>query len=216
LPLRSFLAAMLAIQFAISTCFGAQDPVVIPPKAATQEAPTPASAAMVPGTLKVLILEGNGARNSVDSQRVIAPVVEIRDMDDRPVEAATVVFRMPASAPGGYFAGQQLSKSAITNIHGQVTSGPFTPTALGRFQIHVTATAGNRMGEADLSQLNTADQVSMVSDQVRPKKKSHLKWILIGAGAAGAAVAVILITRSSGSSTPTITISPGPVTIGGH
>jgi hypothetical protein len=215
-PIRSLLAVILATQLTIPVCLAAQDPVAAAPKAGAQDAKAAPPQAMVAGALKILILEGNGALNSVDMRNAIPPVVEIRDQDDRPVEAASVVFRLPASGPGGTFNNQQLSKTAITNVHGQATSGPWVPNStLGRFQIHVTATSGNRMGEADIVQTNTARQLAMSGEPEKPKK-SHWKWIAIGAGAAALTVGIVLLVHhsSSGSSTPTVAINPGPVTIG--
>jgi hypothetical protein len=175
---------------------------------------------MMPGSLRILILEGQDATNNIEKGLSTPPVVEVRDRDDRPVESATVVFRVPPAGPGGSFAGQQLSKTVLTNTQGQAIASGFEPNKLtGRFKIHVTATAGSRMGEAEVNQTNTADRFSQTPEPPH-KKMTWKKWAIIGGIAAvGATVGVILATRggsSSASANPTITISPGPVTIGGR
>lgn len=190
-----------------------------PPAGPQQQVSAPAAPqpVMLPGSLKILVLEGQGAINNVEKGLATPPVVEVRDRDDRPVEGATVVFRLPPSGASGAFADGKLTKSVTTNAQGQaIATGLIPNRTLGRMTIHVTASMGNRMGETDVAETNTPDRYAMATEAT-PHKGIRKKWIIIGAAAAAAiAVGVILGTRggSSAASNPTVTITPGPVTIG--
>jgi hypothetical protein len=205
----------LLIQRTLATLLAVQT-VFISGAAAQQSAPqTPMAAVPMVETLKVLVLEGQHAVNNTSRQAAIQPVVEVRDDNDRPVEGATVVFRVPPQGPGGYFGDHSATFSTKTNLQGQAAASTFVPNnVLGDFDIHVTATFGNRMGQTVITQTNSASQ--LLTRVVPPKKRWwRNKYILIGAGAAiatGVVLAVVL-TRSSSSGNPTVTISPGPVTI---
>jgi hypothetical protein len=169
------------------------------------------------GSLKILVLEGEGAVNNIEKRKGTPPVVEVRDENDRPVEGATVVFRLPPAGPGASFPGQQLSKSFRTNVQGQaIATGLLPNREAGRFRIHVTATADNRIGETDISQTNSPDTFS--SRQQPTSKLPHWwKWAAVGIAAA-AVVGIVVATTGGSSSSPahTVTVTPGPVTIGGH
>src|SRR5579872_7223133 len=105
--MKQFVASLLAAQLVFPGWAAAQQPQQ-PPQAPPppKSAPGPASQpAVLPNSLKILVLEGNGAVNNVEQGLATAPVIEVRDRDDRPVEAATVVFRVLPSGPGGFFPG---------------------------------------------------------------------------------------------------------------
>jgi hypothetical protein len=212
--MKQLIAAILAVQLVFPVWAAAQTQAPPPSGNAPQQP------AMLPGSLKVLILEGQGAINSIGKELATPPVVEIRDLDDRPMEAATVVFRLPPTGPSGFFPGRQLSKTMMTTVQGQAIASGLVPNHItGRFKIHVTATAGARMGEADIVQTNTPNQFAAAYES-RHHKLTWWKWAIIGGAAAGATIGIILATRGGGStpasSNPTVTITPGPITIGGR
>jgi len=145
--------------------------------------------------LKILILEGAGAINNVQTRRATPPVLEVNDANDRPVEGAEVVLRLPASGPSGSFANDQLTQTVKTNYQGQATVTGYAPNAqIGQLTINVTATLGNRMGRATISQTNSANTFA-----ARPPEHSHgikKKWIIIGAVVAAVGTTVgVLLTR---------------------
>jgi len=166
--------------------------------------------------LKILILEGEGAMNNLPLGIYAPLVVEVRDENDKPVEGALVTFQLPASGPGGFFPGQQLTKVVKTTLQGQASAAGFVSNKkTGRFTIRVKATIGDRFGEADVIQTNA---LRLTSDNLEPKKgwRRLLSWkVAIIAGVTTAVVVtIVLVTR--GGSKQTITITPGPVTIGGR
>jgi len=222
LPTSKVLLALILIVslLAPTQVLFAQQPTQAPPAAAP--GPAQETARTPPPTienLKVLILEGDGAINDIEKHIIKIPVVEVRDDDDKPVEGVEVVFRLPVNGPGGSFPGGQTSKTTKTNAQGQAAATGLTlNNQTGRFEIKVTASIGNRVGQG------TVSQTSALKVKVEPEKKTHsggllgLSWkkvAIIGGITGGAIVAIVLATRGS-SSNPNITITPGPVTIGGR
>jgi len=175
-------------------------------------------------SLKVFVLEGEGAINFIPDQHARTPVVEVRDENDLPVEGASVVFELPESGPGGRFLGGARSVTVKTVPGGQAAA-PFTVNnQAGAFQIKVTATIGDKIGRAVISQTN-----SLTPPLPPQKKKSRWlttkKLLLFSSVAAAAVLVAVLATRDSGSTAntpaptppppPTIIISPGSPTFGG-
>jgi len=169
--------------------------------------------------LKVTALAGNGEMNDLQ-RKVMAPlVVNVLDQNSRPVEGANVVFRFPLNGPSASFPNGEKSKTARTNADGQAAAvGWVANGEVGTFQVHVTATRGNELGETTVSMSN----VTRIAEEKRKGKHKSAwssPWVKVAviAGVAGAVAGIVLATRSdSGSSSvPTISGSPGSPTIGG-
>lgn len=166
--------------------------------------------------LKVLVLEGQRSMNDIARHIGVQPVVEVRDQNDRPVEGATVLFRLPPSGAGGTFGGNSLTFSSRTSAQGQAAASGFVPNdKLGRFDIHVTATLQNRIGQATISETNTPNSLSVIEPAPKHVSLWRKKYVWIGAAAAVAVGVFFIIraTRSSPAPTPTVAITPGPVLI---
>jgi hypothetical protein len=241
LPFRKSLAILLATQLTfVAAQVQAQAPAAQPqapaaqpqvPDAQPQAPPAPAQPQNQPQTpaaqvqppaqlaplptvedLKVLVLEGQRSINNTTRHIGIQPVVEVRDVNDRPVEGATVVFRLPPSGPGGTFAGNSLTFSAGSNAQGQAAATGFVPNdQQGRFDIHVTAAYQNRTGEATISQTNSPNNLSLLAPTVSKRPLWRNKWVLIGAGAG--IVTLVLVLTLGHSGPKAVTIIPGAVTI---
>ncbi len=202
--LPTFLAAILALPPSLL----AQQPVV-------QQPPQPPESLPVVESLKVMPLAGNHAMNDLE-RRVMTPlVVQVLDQNSRPVEGAQVVFRFPLNGPRAEFSNQQPAQTVRTNADGQAAAVGWTAHEVGTFQVHVTASRGNELGETMLSMTN----VNRVVGDGKEKQKTWWsnKWakIAVIAGAAGVAAADVLLTRGRGKSTTTVTGIPGSPTIGG-
>jgi hypothetical protein len=191
-----------------------QAPAAQPQTPAAQPPPlTPLSPAPTVEDLKVLVLEGQRSTNNSTRHIGIQPVVEVRDQNDRPIEGATVVFRLPPSGPGGTFPGNSPTFSTRTNAQGQAAASGFVPNdALGRFDIHATATLQNRTGEATISQTNSSNNLTLVQPQPPSFWRRHKYW-LIGGGAAIVVAAILSVTLRGSGSKQQVTITPGQVTI---
>jgi len=168
-----------------------------------------------PGNLKVSVLQGENAINSIKMKTATQPAVEVRDEQDKPVAGAEVVFQLPAAGPGGVFHGWMRTQTTRTNEQGQATASGLTPNEdEGRFNIKVTATQGKKTGSVIIAQSNARNGTP---GQQAGKSRRGL-WILVGVIAAAAIIGGVAAASgddSSGSSTNPVTISAGPVTVGG-
>ena len=174
--------------------------------------------------LKIVALAGKGEMNDLE-RHIMAPlVVEVLDQNERPVEGAEVVFRFPINGPGATFPGGKSSQTTRTNGQGQAAAMNWTANnQVGAFDVHVTATYGNQLGEATVSMSN----VNRIVEEGKKVQKNGGWWsprwvkIAILGGTVALAAGVVLATHGSSSSstytgtTPTITITPGPPTVGG-
>lgn len=160
-------------------------------------------------TLRIYALEGQNAVNYIPTGTATSPVVEVRDENDRPVDGAAIVFKLPVSGAGASFANGAKTESAISDFRGQAGVKNYTINNIaGRFAIEVTATYGNATARLLIPQTNS-DSPELAQPAASQKKR----WILLGiAAAAGAGVGVYFGTRSSSSP---ITISAGSVVFGG-
>lgn len=167
------------------------------------------------GTLKLTVVEGEGALNHIKSRSATAPVVEVHDDKDKPVVGAEVVFQLPASGPGGVFNGWMRTQTTRTNDQGRASATGMTPNdEEGRFNIKVTATAGKRTGSIIVAQVNTRSGGAAGSQATKSHKTL---WIVLGVLAAGGIAGGVAGTRggsSSSTSTTPVTITPGPVSVG--
>jgi hypothetical protein len=159
--------------------------------------------------LKIRVLEGGNVVNSIASGQSIAPVIEVRDQNDMPVEGATVVFTLPQSGPGGTFPGGSSSFTVLSNAQGQATC-PFRANGLpGKFKIKVAATVGTRSGEIDFTQTNSTAAYAGRLLPSRPLYKRWYFWAIIGGAAAAGLTIWATKGGSSTASTTTVVITPG-------
>jgi hypothetical protein len=186
--------------------------LVAPPVVSAQEAapPPPKQAG---GTLKIVTLEGEGAKNVIKTRYAVQPVVEVRDENDKPVSGAEVVFQLPAAGPGGVFNGWMRTQTLRTDAEGKAGTNGFTPNDdEGRFNIKVTATSNGKTGSTIIAQSNTRTGGQSSS--------GASKWwkVLAIAGGAAAAGGIVAATRngdSSGAGNNPVTIAPGTITVTG-
>lgn len=166
-----------------------------------------------PASLKIRVLQGEGARHSIRSRHGVQTLVEVRDEHDRPLPGAQVVFQLPAAGPGGTFPGGRLVQRTVTDARGQAATAGFAPNDQeGRFSLKVTATSGGATATTVVSQINA------MRTEVDAGRRSRKRWVLFlvgGAAAGGAIVAARGGERQSARQPPTITLVPGPVTVGG-
>ena len=211
-PLQLWLCQAIVVLLAFPSSGGAQQA-----PATTQVKPM----APLPTVqnLKVIALAGSGEMNDLE-RKVMAPlVVEVLDQNDRPIEGADVVFRFPLKGPGAAFAGQKTTQTVRSNGQGEAAAtGWMANDEVGTFQVHVTASYGNQIGETTISMTNVTRIVGEGKPNRRHRSWYSSKWFKIGVIAAGAGLAagIVLATRGGGtSSNPSITISPGSPSVGG-
>ena len=202
----------------------AQQPPAAPPAAQAAPAPAPAPLPTIEG-LKVVVLAGREEVNDIQ-RKVMAPlVVEILDQNDRPVEGAEVIFRFPLEGPSATFAGGRTSLSVRTNGQGEAAATNWMANSqTGRFQVHVSASYGNQVGQATISMSNATKVNRPNASVLGPGAEKHggwfsPTWVKIAVAAVELRWWRASFWRrgggSSKSSGATITISPGAPSIGG-
>jgi hypothetical protein len=186
--------------------------LIAPPFSYAQTAP-PAKPPRTFPTLQVIALAGDGETNDIEKKLMAPLVVQVLDINSRPVEGAEVTFRFPLGGPSAAFGDGQLSRTVRTNADGQAAAAGWTVNnEVGPIRVRVTASRGTETGETVITMING-------TTRARPKKDEPKRWyqtgwfkaLLIG-GIAGGVTAGILATRSS---TPTITVTPGNPSLGG-
>jgi hypothetical protein len=154
-----------------------------------------------------MIVEGEGAINNIQLGAGKEPTVEVRDETDKPVSGAKVTFALPERGPGGTFFGASRTVTVPTNEQGRATATGFRPNLYeGRFQIQVSAAAGEKTGTAVISQSNSLPTGGM--NKVEAKKglsRGKVIAILVGVGI----VAAIAVAASRDDETTTTTTTPG-------
>jgi hypothetical protein len=155
--------------------------------------------------LRIVPLEGEGAVNQISTRIATAPVVEVRDENDLPVEGVQVTFQLPSSGPGATFGDGQHTLMTVTNSRGQAMARGFEINSVpGAFSIRITASLQSLKAAYIMTQTNQLKAVSA---------RRGRKWLWITLAGAGAAAAgtTIALRRSDSSS---ILASAGPVVFG--
>ncbi|HWQ56098.1 MAG TPA: hypothetical protein VN442_20600 [Bryobacteraceae bacterium] len=151
--------------------------------------------------LRLVVVEGEGALNSVDARRAKEPVVRVEDAEERPIAGAVVNFILPAQGPGAEFPGGEMSFTGVAGEDGTVVGRGLRPNRIaGPFQIRVTASARGETATAIIRQTNVAS-----AEEARSSSRKYVWLAVIG----GAAVAGVLAATLGGSSTPASTIPSG-------
>jgi len=169
------------------------------------------------GGLKIAVVKGDGAVNNIRARTATAPVVVVRDQNDKPIVGAEVVFQLPAAGPGAVFHGWMRTQTARTDAEGMAAASGMVPNEeAGRFNIKVTATDGKRTASLVVAQSNAIGGAAN-GKQARGSRKAL--YIILGVAAAAAIGGGIAATRNGDSSTAAvtnpITITPGAVTVAG-
>jgi hypothetical protein len=168
-----------------------------------------------PSSLKVIVLEGEGAINNVKDQRAKEPVVQVNDENDAPIKDATVTFMLPDNGPSGTFGASGTTLTMQTDEKGQATGRGLRPNAgVGQFEIRVIVSLGPLTDRIIITQTNAAPAV------VKGGSSKTLLILIIVAGAVGGGAAAALAGKKSSSpgSTPTeapTTVTPGTPVLGG-
>jgi hypothetical protein len=202
--------------------------LILPSWVAAQQTPTAAPAKPIGQlptvqNLRIIPLAGAGGMNDLERKTTAPLVVQVLDQNDRPIEGADVVFRFPLKGPSATFANDRTSRSVRSDAQGQAPALNWTANSeLGSFQVHVTASFGNQIGETNITMSN----VARITEALRKKseKQRHFwssKWFVVAVvvGATAVAAGVVLATRGGSSSTtqtpPTVTVTIGSPTLGG-
>ena len=144
--------------------------------------------------LKLVVVEGEGALNSIEARRAKEPMVRVEDEEGRAVAGAAVSFILPVQGAGGYFDGHESSLTVTTGAGGIAVGRGLKPNNVaGPFAIHATASSGGQTATATIHQTNVAPLVT------RGNGKKIALLAIIGGAAVGGVVAA---TRGTGGAAP--------------
>jgi hypothetical protein len=166
---------------------------VLPALIASFFALAPAIAGQAGTGLKVMIVEGSGAR---------AVKLRVLDASNRVVSGATVVFTSPPSGPSCFFLNGAHSMIVFTDQQGLAVAQDYHANSIaGAYQIQVQAAYKGAVATLSIEHTNVLT------------KKSSSKMVLIGAAAAGGALATVLAVKGGGSSTASTSTSSVPTIV---
>lgn len=179
-----------------------------------------------PVIVQIRVIRGDKAVHTVGSKTSAGLTVEVTDEVGKPIEGATVNFRLPSKGPGGEFSNRLITDLAITDSAGRATvSGVKWNTIPGPFQIRVTAAKGEaRAGivvPQYLSERPSGSKTAPLAAEVPNPGRKWVKIAVIVAGAAAGSVAAgLALGRRSPSapeqaSPPALSVGTPVITIGG-
>jgi hypothetical protein len=170
-----------------------------------------------PGSLQILIVEGEGAINNVKQRVNREPIVQVEDENHKPVAGAAIIFFLPNDGPGGVFANGSTTLTTTTNAQGQaVARGIRFNNQAGSMQIRVAASFAGLTASAIITQTNALG--ASASGASSGGMSLTTKLLIIGAVVGGGIAAGVIVANRGGTSTTTpttVTITPGTVTVGG-
>src|ERR1700687_680553 len=75
-----------------------------------------------PASLRIVIVEGEGAINNIKQRVNREPIVLVEDENHKSIAGASVNFFLPTQGPGGTFANGTNSLTTSTNAQGQAVA----------------------------------------------------------------------------------------------
>ncbi len=158
-----------------------------------------------PAILQIKVTEGEGAVYAIGTRATRGITIEVTDETGKPVDGATVSFRLPANGPSGTFSNGSRTEIATTRGDGRagVWGMQWSRTA-GQLEIRITALKGQaRAGTVCGVYLSDSPEARASTARIGPR--GH-KWLWIGlaiGGAAAAALAGTALAAKPTSSTAT-------------
>ena len=158
-----------------------------------------------PAILQIRVLEGEGLAYAAGSRATRGITVQITDETGKPVEGASVSFRLPEDGPGGSFSSGSKTEVATTGSGGQATVwGMQWNRTIGSFEVRITAAKGQaRAGTICPLYISEIPSARSIERDSRIGSGSSHKWVWIALAAAGAAGAGFAAASGSKSTAPT-------------
>jgi hypothetical protein len=161
-----------------------------------------------PAGLIIQIVEGEGQAYTTGARATRGITVRITDDLGKPVDGATVAFRLPEDGPGGTFTNGTKSEIATSRSDGTVNAwGMQWNRTPGQFEVRITASKGAaRAGTVCALSLTKAAEGSQTA-RVSSGHSSHKwLWVTLAAGAA-AAGGLFAVHGDSGQLSSTTAVS---------
>jgi hypothetical protein len=165
-----------------------------------------------PAILQIRVLEGEGLAYTAGSRATRGITVQVTDETGKPVEGASVSFRLPEDGPSGAFSSGSKSEIATTGADGHASIwGMQWNRTVGSLEVRVTAVKGQaRAGTVVSSYISEPAAGHAASVDSRVGGSSH-KWVwilLATAGALGAGAAAVAGKSSSPAATSPASAPP--------
>jgi hypothetical protein len=155
-----------------------------------------------PAILQVHVLEGDGAVYPTGVRATRGITVQVTDETGRPVDGATLSFRLPDEGPTGTFANGSRTEIATTHADGRATVwGMQWNRTPGSFEIRITAVKGTARAGTVIQQFLTNSPDASRSARMGPRHS--YKWLWIGLAVAGAAAGAVAATALVGKGSTT-------------
>jgi hypothetical protein len=162
-----------------------------------------------PAILQVHVLEGDGAVYGLGTRATRGITVQVTDETGKPIDGATVSFRLPDQGSSGAFSNGTHGEIAVTRPDGRAgVWGMQWNRTPGQFEIRITAVKGQtRAGTVCRQYLSDAAEKATPGSRIGPR--NNHKWIWIGLAVAGAAGAGVAAAAMGAKPSATPTATPG-------
>ncbi|MBX9600398.1 MAG: hypothetical protein K2X35_05320 [Bryobacteraceae bacterium] len=157
-----------------------------------------------PAILRIRVLEGEGVVYATGSRAARGLTVQVNDETGRPVEMATVSFRLPDDGPSGTFVNKGRTEILTTRADGRAAVwGMQWNRTPGPVVVRVTAVKGKtRAGLMATVFLSDAVPRSSEPSAVSGRRSRKWLWIGLAAAAGGGLFAATSMGRSTPGPTP--------------
>ena len=161
-------------------------------------------------SLRIEVIEGEGAINNVKQRFAREPIVQVEDENRKPVAGAAVTFLLPNQGASGIFPNGARSFTTITDANGRAVARGLRPTNNGQFEIRVNASKDGKTATKNIGVTNAIATAAITAGK--------LAAILLALGG-GAAAGIAIANSGGGGTTPTpnppTVLTPGAPTVGG-
>lgn len=175
----------------------------------------PLKAQSDPALLQLRVIEGEAVVYPLGARATRGLTVQVTDETGKPVEGATVSFKLPEEGPSGTFNSGGRTEIVTTHADGRASVwGMQWNRTAGSLQVRVTAVKGSARAGTVVAQYLTA---ALETRQSRDLPPSHIggsshKWIWVVLGLAGAAGGAAFATGLGGKNGPAAAAIAAPVT----
>lgn len=169
-------------------------------------------------TLTIKVTEGDGATYPLGARATRGISVEVTDEVGRPVEGATVAFRLPDDGATGAFPSGGRTDVVTTKGDGVASVwGMQWNRVAGEMSVKIAATKGSaKAGTSVLQFLSPTAKLPEIKEKFASVGGGH-KWLWVSLGVVGAAGAAVAATgiasKPAASATPASTVQIGTPTI---
>ena len=172
----------------------------------------PAEIILAGPSLRIIVVEGDGAINNVRTHTTHDPIIEVRNEQHEFVPGASVTFQTPATGASAEFVDGMRSFITQTDGEGRAVAHGLRPNSItGAYEIRVTASFQSQTASTVITQTNAAPA------EAKSSKKIWLIGLAAGAAAGGALAASRggkSTSNTPAQSAPTGAIVPGSPSFG--